>query len=79
MEFEVDVAGVAADLGAITDALCERDPAAMADLDPFAPVLRVSAALAEAELLAVLHATGCEVPPSAVRLVPSDCCGGCGG
>ena len=56
-----------------------RDPAAVVDLDPFTPVLRVSAAVTTGELLGLLHETGCEVPPNAVRPRPSVCCGGCGG
>lgn len=79
MEYEVNIAGVAADLAAINEALCAADPAAVADLDPFTPVLRVSAAVTTGELLGLLHETGCEVPPHAVRARPSVCCGGCGG
>jgi hypothetical protein len=79
MEYEVNIAGVAADLGAINDMLVAADPAAVVDLDPFSPVLRVSAAVTTGELLGLLHETGCEVPPNAVRPRPSVCCGGCGG
>lgn len=79
MEFDVHVAGVAADLGAVAEALARRDPAALVDIDPVAPVLRISAALDESELLEALHETGCEVSPLALRRRPSVCCGGCGG
>ena len=79
MEYEVNIAGVAADLGAINEVLCAADPAAVADLDPFSPVLRVSAAVTTGELLGLLHETGCEVAPHAVRARASTCCGGCGG
>ena len=79
MEFQVDIAGRSADMGVIRGLLADQDPAAVADRDPFNPVLRVSANLAARELLALLQQAGCAVDEGAIRALPSNCCGGCGG
>lgn len=79
MEFKVELGGRPADIGAVREALCQVDPAALADLDPLSPVLRVSANLSSAELQALLARGGIDVAPGAIRPLPSNCCGGCGG
>lgn len=79
MEFKVDLPGRVADLGAVREALCAVDPAALADLDPLNPVLRVSANVSGAELRSLLGQGGLDVDAGAIRPLPSNCCGGCGG
>ncbi|ODS64974.1 MAG: hypothetical protein ABS41_00800 [Arenimonas sp. SCN 70-307] len=79
MEFKVELGGRVADLGAVREALCAVDPAALADLDPLNPVLRVSANLSSGELRALLARGGIDVATAAIRPLPSNCCGGCGG
>lgn len=79
MEFKVELGGCVADLGAVREALIAADPAAVADLDPLNPVLRVSANLSSGELQALLARGGVDLAPGAIRPLPSNCCGGCGG
>jgi len=79
MEFKVELGGCVADLGAVREALIAADPAAVADLDPLNPVLRVSANLSSGELQALLAGGGIDLAPGAIRPLPSNCCGGCGG
>lgn len=79
MEFKVDLPGRVANLEALRAALCAVDPAALADLDPFNPVLRVSANLSSGEVRELLGQGGLDVAPGAIRPQPSNCCGGCGG
>ena len=79
MEFQVDLNGRAADVEAVRELLCGVDPAAVADRDPLNPVLRISANVAARELLDLLHRAGCAVDERAIRAIPSNCCGGCGG
>ena len=79
MEFQIDIAGRPADLGAIAAVLQRLDPSALADRDPSRPVLRIETQLGTQDLIGALHEAGCEVPPQAVFRKPSACCGGCGG
>ncbi|WP_295364475.1 hypothetical protein [Arenimonas sp.] len=79
MEFKVELGVRVANLGAVREALCAVDPAALADLDPLNPVLRVSANLSSGELQDLLARGGVDVAPGAIRPLPSNCCGGCGG
>ena len=79
MEFQVLLPRQRPDLEAVRHLLRTQDPAAIADFDPFSPVLRVSASLPARDLLVLLQQAGCPVDESAVRTLPSNCCGGCGG
>ncbi|MDY0022282.1 hypothetical protein [Arenimonas caeni] len=79
MEFQVDIPGQPADVGAIREALCAVDPAALADVDPLNPVLRISANVSTRELQDLLRQGGLGVEVAAIRPQASNCCGGCGG
>jgi len=79
MEFHIEIVGPAPDVDAITDAILALDPAALVDIDPTGPVLRVAAALDALELLALMQQAGYPVAPDRVFQVPSICCGGCSG
>lgn len=62
----------------LAHALFEADPAAVFDIDSSGGV-RIATSLDVHELLALLHATGCEVARDNVKILPSICCGGCSG
>lgn len=79
MEFNVNVAGVALDMGAIEEAIWKADASGVVDLDPTGPTLRVAASVSSAELVSLLNAAGCPVAQDQVQQLPSVCCGGCGG
>ncbi len=79
MEFHVDTTGMRPNLEMIEDAVHTLDPAAVVDLDPAGPMLRVAAAASAAELIALLGRIGYPVQAEQVRQLPSICCGGCSG
>ena len=79
MEFQVLLPRQRPDLEAVRNVLSAQDPAALADFDPLNPLLRVSASLTARDLLALLRQAGCAVDEGAIRALPSNCCGGCGG
>ena len=77
MQYRIHLLGTPIDPAAIEDALLERDPSALLDLD--GGVLRVATQLDDAGLLAALARGGCPVGEPQLERVPSECCGGCGG
>jgi hypothetical protein len=77
MQFRIHLLGTPIDVAAVEDALLDRDPSALLDLDD--GVLRVATQLGDAGLLAALAAGGCPVGDPQLERVPSECCGGCGG
>ena len=79
MEFQVRLAGPAPDPGAIEDAIRAVDPAALVDIDPASPVLRVATLVGARELVELMAQAGYRVDPAQVRQLPSTCCGGCSG
>lgn len=79
MEFNVNIAGLAPDIDAIQAAIQIVDAAAVVDIAPADPILRVAAAVNLEELVHLLKQTGCPVSVDRVKQLPSVCCGGCGG
>lgn len=79
MQFNVHLARLPGDLRALEDAVRDADPAALLDLDPRAPILRVSSILDDSDLVALLNRAGAAVALWDVERVPANCCGGCGG
>lgn len=79
MQFRINAPGPEIYLDAIEDALRAVDPAAMADLDAAGRVVRVSATIGDAELVALMRQSGLPVTLEQIERVPSECCGGCGG
>ncbi len=55
------------------------DASAVCDLAPQAGTLRVSTCLSLHDLRSLATAVGLPVAADAIRPLPSDCCGGCGG
>ncbi len=78
MEFHVTMPD-AIDPGAIEHAIRAVDPAALVDIDPAGPTLRVAATVDLPQLLALLNRAGYPVSHHHVVQVPSTCCGGCSG
>ena len=78
MQYALD-AGAAPDLAAIEAALADLDPAMLLDLDGHAQRVRISTVLAHGELLEALRQAGVAAVPDQLALLPSECCGGCGG
>ena len=80
MQYRINPTTVTADdLLSIDWAISDVDPAAVSDLDPAGGVLRVSSVLWGVEMLAILILAGHAVSLDHLELVPSECCGGCGG
>ena len=79
MEFHIQIAGPMPDPGAIEDAIRELDPAALVDIDPAAPTLRIATSVGAQQLVALIAQAGYPVNPTQVRQLPSICCGGCSG
>ena len=79
MEFRVAMPTGTVDLDRVRRLLCDVDPAALVDIDPLQPGLRISAQLTTGELAGFLAQAGCALGPLAIQPQPSVCCGGCGG
>lgn len=79
MKFSIRTNGRPVDVASVEHALLSADPAAMIDLDGLNNLLRVSTYLDGAELQSLITDAGFSVPLGDVELLPSDCCGGCGG
>ena len=78
MQYALDAGGTP-DLAAIEAALADLDPAMLLDLDGHARRVRISTVLTHGELLAALQRVGVAATPDRLLLLPSECCGGCGG
>ena len=79
MEYAIQLDAPAPDLGAITDALQDIDPAAVADLDHDGHTLRLSTNMLDQELLEALALCGHPIRPDHISRLPSVCCGSCSG
>ena len=80
MEFRVILPTAAqAPLARIETALRAVDPAAIIDLDPKGPALRIAAAVGAADVRVAMAIAGCPVSEGQVEPQPSVCCGGCSG
>ena len=79
MEFHVRVAGPLPELAVLENAITAFDPAAVADVDAAAGLLRVNAAVDAAQLVALAAQAGYVFAPDDVMQQPSVCCGGCSG
>jgi hypothetical protein len=56
-----------------------EDASALVDRAPATDALRVSTCLMRHELQALASVAGLSINADAIELLPSDCCGGCGG
>jgi hypothetical protein len=79
MEFHIDIPGAAPDPRVIEDAIRDVDPAALVDIDPASPRLRIATSVDARQLVALISQAGYRVDPAQVRQLPSICCGGCSG
>jgi len=79
MEFHIQIAGPVPDPGVIEDAIRDLDPAALVDIDPAAPTLRIATSVGARQLVALISQAGFPVDMAQVRQLPSICCGGCSG
>ncbi|HET8819206.1 MAG TPA: hypothetical protein VFM73_06650 [Xanthomonadaceae bacterium] len=77
MEYVLRTAGAVPDLDLVERELAALDPAALLDLDPGGPAVRISTWATARELLDCLHAAGVEAQAGDLELQPSVCCGGC--
>ena len=59
--------------------LSSEDPSAVLDHAQDAQSLRLSTCLSKHELQSLADEAGMAVDAQAITLLPSDCCGGCGG
>ena len=79
MEFRVKLPTPLPDVGYIDELVRGVDPAAIVDVDPTDRSLRVTAWLAQEELVRLLVRAGYPIGANEVQALPSVCCGGCGG
>lgn len=79
MEFHITLSGAAPDPAVIEDAIRTVDPAALVDIDPASPTLRIATSVDSRQLLALIGRAGYPVAPHQVTQLPSICCGGCSG
>ena len=79
MEYRIRNRPVALDLPRLQSAVLALDPAALVDRDPLDGAVRVAATLEVDALVQVLTSAGMAAAAGQVMLVPSVCCGGCGG
>ena len=79
MEFHVRLPDRRAPLDAIEARLLDLDPAALIDLDPLNPQLRIATMIESPALQVLLKEAGLDVPAEDIRQLPSICCGGCSG
>ena len=77
MEYVFRTAGAVPDMDLIERELAALDPAALLDLDPGGPAVRISTWATVRELLECLHAAGVAANADDLELQPSVCCGGC--
>ena len=79
MEFHVQLSTRTVPLEAIEERLLAQDPAALLDMDPLNPILRIATLLESPALHALLCDAGLTVSRADIRQLPSICCGGCSG
>ncbi|WP_166206081.1 hypothetical protein [Cognatiluteimonas telluris] len=79
MEFHITLHGRAPDPLVLEDAIRAVDPAALLDVDPASPTLRVATSLDARQLIALVGEAGYPITPQQVTQLPSICCGGCSG
>lgn len=80
MEYHVTLTSPMPEPGPIEDAIRVLDPAALVDIDPATPTLRIATSINARDLLALLVAqAGLPIGAAQVRQLPSTCCGGCSG
>ena len=79
MEYRIEMHGSEPDAPTLCDLLEREDAAAVADFDAAQRTWRIGTSLLSRELIDVFARAGCRLAPGQLRVVPSVCCGGCGG
>ena len=79
MQFALRTTGAAPDLAAMEHALAELDPAVLLDFDEAGRTVRISTSATAGEILAGVRKAGIAADADDLVLLPSECCGGCGG
>jgi hypothetical protein len=79
MEFHIRLDGATPDPVLIEDAIRAIDPAALVDIDPASPTLRIATSLDARQLVSLVAEAGYAVTADQVTQLPSICCGGCSG
>jgi hypothetical protein len=79
MQFRISITNSTPDIEVVERAIRTVDPSGVADIDQAGETLRVSAAVDSAQLLELMTQAGHPVIHEQLELVPSECCGGCGG
>lgn len=79
MQYHIDAFDDPGPLPHLDAVLFDADPSAFADYDAARRTLRLSTLLPHARVLEALAAAGIHVVPDRLQLMPSECCGGCGG
>ena len=79
MEFHIKLAEPLPGAECLAALVEAQDPSAIADLDVPARIWRVSTMLHSGDLVELLGRAGYPTSLTQVTLLPSVCCGGCGG
>ena len=79
MQFALRTTGAAPDLAAMEHELAALDPAVLLDFDDAGRTVRISTSATAGEILAGVRKAGIAANADDLVLLPSECCGGCGG
>lgn len=79
MQYRIDLLTETAESQRFSHLLADEDPSAVVDRAPDGGSLRLSTCLTRAELQVLAQSAGLAVAADAIRALPSECCGGCGG
>ncbi|MCB1553317.1 MAG: hypothetical protein KDJ14_05865 [Xanthomonadales bacterium] len=79
MQYLINLPTAPFDSGRFSQLLIAEDPSAVLDRIADTLSLRLSTCLSSRELQRLGEESGLALEPSAITLLPSDCCGGCGG
>lgn len=79
VEYRIAFSGAQPDLSLIDASFRSADPSSIVDFDPRTNRLRVAATFSAPELSTMLQRIGYGPDRAEITLMPSGCCGGCGG
>lgn len=79
MQYEVASMPMTLDLPLFDRLITDADPAAIVDLTPDTRTLRMSTVLGTHAVIDALGRSGVQARADDIEIIPSNCCGGCGG
>ncbi|MCX7556914.1 hypothetical protein OS187_08800 [Xanthomonadaceae bacterium JHOS43] len=79
MQYVITLPSEPSDPRRFAELIVAEDPGAVLDQVPGAPAIRLSTCLSHGELHGLAGAAGMNIGTESIKLLPSDCCGGCSG